>query len=38
MSTLLDTNVLSELLRAGPDASVQAWVAAQPADSFASAR
>ena len=34
MSTLLDTNVLSELLRAGPDPAVQAWVAAQPADSL----
>jgi len=34
VSTLLDTNVLSELLRAGPDPAVQAWVAAQPADSL----
>jgi predicted nucleic acid-binding protein len=34
VSTLLDTNVLSELLRAGPDQAVQAWVAAQPADSL----
>lgn len=32
MSTLLDTNVLSELLRADPDPAVKAWVAAQPAD------
>lgn len=31
MSTLLDTNVLSELLRARPDAGVLAWFAAQPA-------
>lgn len=31
MSILLDTNVLSELLRAHPDATVLAWVAAQPA-------
>lgn len=34
MSMLLDTNVLSELLRAGPDRAVGAWVAAQPADSL----
>ena len=34
MSTLLDTNVLSELLRATPDAAVMAWVAAQPAESL----
>lgn len=34
MSTLLDTNVLSELLRARPDAAVLAWVAAQPAASL----
>lgn len=32
MSVLLDTNVLSELLRAQPDAKVMTWVAAQPAD------
>ena len=29
---VLDTNVLSELLRAAPDARVLAWVEAQPAD------
>ena len=34
MSTLLDTNVLSELLRAVPNPSVVAWVAAQPAESL----
>lgn len=34
MSVLLDTNVLSELLRAGPDPAVEAWVAAQPAESL----
>ena len=34
MSTLLDTNVLSELLRAQPDAAVLAWFAARPADSL----
>lgn len=34
MSTLLDTNVLSELLRKAPDSIVLAWVAAQPADSL----
>jgi predicted nucleic acid-binding protein len=32
MSVLLDTNVLSELLRARPDATVLAWVASQPAN------
>lgn len=31
MSTLLDTNVLSELLRAAPDPAVEAWFAAQSA-------
>lgn len=31
---LLDTNVLSELLRAEPDAGVLAWVAAQPPESL----
>ena len=31
MSILLDTNVLSELLRAQPDSTVLAWVASQPA-------
>jgi toxin FitB len=34
MSIVLDTNVLSELLRATPDAAVLAWVAAQPAESL----
>lgn len=34
MATLLDTNVLSELLRAHPDAAVLAWFARQPADSL----
>jgi len=34
MTTLLDTNVLSELLRAQPDPAVFAWFAAQPADSL----
>jgi toxin FitB len=34
MSTLLDTNVLSELLRATPNAAVVAWVATQPAESL----
>lgn len=34
MSTLLDTNVLSEMLRAAPNAAVTAWVAAQPAESL----
>ena len=33
MSMLLDTNVLSELLRAAPNPAVVAWVTAQPADS-----
>ena len=32
MSVLLDTNVLSELLRARPDAAVLAWFASQPAN------
>lgn len=32
MSTLLDTNVLSELLRATPERSVRQWLAAQPAE------
>jgi predicted nucleic acid-binding protein len=32
MSVLLDTNVLSELLRARPDSTVLAWVASQPAN------
>ncbi|HSV58167.1 MAG TPA: type II toxin-antitoxin system VapC family toxin [Variovorax sp.] len=34
MSTLLDTNVLSELLRSTPDATVLAWFAAQPVDTL----
>lgn len=34
MSILLDTNVLSELLRAQPDAAVLAWMAVQPANSL----
>lgn len=32
MSLLLDTNVLSELLRARPDSAVLAWFASQPAN------
>lgn len=31
---LLDTNVLSELMRAAPDQKVVAWVDAQPASEF----
>ena len=34
MSVLLDTNVLSELLRAQPHSGVLAWMAVQPADSL----
>ena len=34
VSTLLDTNVLSELLRAAPDPAVVAWVMAQPGESL----
>lgn len=34
MSTLLDTNVLSELLRSAPDPAVVAWVIEQPAESL----
>jgi predicted nucleic acid-binding protein len=34
MTTLLDTNVLSELLRSRPDAAVLAWFARQPADTL----
>jgi hypothetical protein len=34
VSTLLDTNVLSELLRARPHPAVLAWFAEQPADSL----
>ena len=34
MSTLLDTNVLSELLRSGPEAVVLGWFSVQPVDSL----
>jgi toxin FitB len=34
VSTLLDTNVLSELLRAAPNSAVLAWVIAQPGESL----
>ncbi len=34
MSVLLDTNMLSELLRMQPDSAVQVWMAAQPANSL----
>ena len=34
MSVLLDTNVLSELLRSRPDPAVAAWVDSQPAESL----
>ena len=34
MSTLLDTNVLSELLRAQPEPAVLAWFSAQQPDSL----
>ena len=34
MSTLLDTNVLSELLRAQPDTNVLAWFGKQPSESL----
>jgi predicted nucleic acid-binding protein len=34
MTTLLDTKVLSELLRAEPSPAVLAWFAAQPAESL----
>lgn len=34
MTTLLDTNVLSELLRAKPSPAVLAWFAAQPPESL----
>ncbi len=34
MSFLLDTNVLSELLRAAPAPAVLAWFAAQPAETL----
>lgn len=32
MSVLIDTNVLSELLRAQPDSTVLAWFSSQPAN------
>ncbi len=31
MSVLLDTNVVSELLRPSPDLAVESWIAARPA-------
>jgi predicted nucleic acid-binding protein len=34
MTSVLDTNVLSELLRAEPAPAVLAWFAAQPAESL----
>ena len=34
MTTLLDTNVLSELLRAAPSAEVLAWFARQAPESL----
>ena len=34
MSTLLDTNVLSELMRAVPNPAVVAWVTSQPGESL----
>ena len=34
MSILIDTNVLSELLRAAPDPAVVAWLGAQPGPSL----
>ena len=34
MSTLLDTDVLSELLRSAPEPAVLAWFAMQPTDSL----
>ena len=34
MSTLLDTNVLSELLRSEPEPMVLAWFAAQPSETL----
>jgi predicted nucleic acid-binding protein len=34
VNVLLDTNVLSELLRSTPDASVTAWVSSQPLNSL----
>ncbi len=34
MSTLLDTNVLSELLRSAPEAMVLTWFAGQPSETL----
>lgn len=34
MSTLLDTNVVSELLRAAPEPTVLAWFAGQPSETL----
>lgn len=34
MSTLIDTNVLSEILRAAPEPAVLAWWAEQPAETL----
>jgi toxin FitB len=34
MSTMLDTNVVSELLRAAPDPAVLAWFAQQPPETL----
>ena len=34
MRTLLDTNVLSELLKAAPEPAVLAWFAVQPSDTL----
>ena len=34
MSTLLDTNVLSELLRSAPEPMVLAWLAAHPSETL----
>ena len=34
MSTLLDTNVLSKLLRSAPEPAVLTWLAQQPSDTL----
>lgn len=34
MSTLLDTNVLSELLRSAPEPAVLTWIAEQPSETL----
>ena len=34
MNTLLDTNVLSELLRSAPEPMVLAWLAAHPSETL----